>query len=175
MSPKDKNVIDCYQDHRQHGQSSIVVHALQKEDELAHAFRKRGVQPLDDTSLWACFGRLVNYKDSLPVSHDTLAMNIGFFFTAGYKTTAHLINWALFKLAANPDIQVTQSALYSSFNLFSVQLFVCLFVYASIHPPTHPHIHPSIILRVFVASFTCWHSHLFIHLLVSQACTVLKR
>ncbi|DBA70409.1 TPA: hypothetical protein ACH3X2_011822 [Trebouxia sp. C0005] len=77
----------------------------QKEDELAHAFRKRGEQPLDDTSLWACFSRLVNYKDSLPVSHDTLATNIGFFFTAGYETTAHLINWALFELAANPDVQ----------------------------------------------------------------------
>lgn len=80
---------------------------VQKEDELAHAFRKRGEQPLDDTSLWACFSRLVNYKDSLPVSHDTLATNIGFFFTAGYETTAHLINWALFELAANPDVQVT--------------------------------------------------------------------
>ncbi|KAA6427588.1 MAG: cytochrome P450 [Trebouxia sp. A1-2] len=77
----------------------------EKEDELAHAFRKRGEQPLDDTSLWACFSRLVNYKDSLPVSHDTLATNIGFFFTAGYETTAHLINWALFELAANPDVQ----------------------------------------------------------------------
>jgi len=91
--------------HRQHGQCSIGMHALQKEGEMAHAFRKRGAQPLDDTSLWACFGRLVNYKDSLPVSHDTLAMNIGFFFTAGYETTAHLVDWALFELAA--DVQVT--------------------------------------------------------------------
>ena len=74
---------------------------------MANEFRKRGLQSLENTSLWACFGRLVNYKDNTPASHDSLAMNIGFFFTAGYETTAHLINWALFELAANPAIQVT--------------------------------------------------------------------
>ena len=79
---------------------------LQKEDSMAHEFRRRGLQSSDNTSLWACFGRLVNYKDGTPASHDSLAMNIGFFFTAGYETTAHLINWALFELAASPAIQV---------------------------------------------------------------------
>ncbi len=74
---------------------------------MAKLFRGRGVQAPDNTSLRACFTRLVNYKNNEPVSHDTLAINIGSFFTAGYETTAHLINWALFELAAHPDLQVS--------------------------------------------------------------------
>ena len=83
---------------------------LQTEDELANLFRQRGLQPLSNTSLWACLGRLVNYKDGKPVSHDTLAVNTGFLMLAGYETTAHLITWALLELAADPALQVTCNA-----------------------------------------------------------------
>ncbi len=70
---------------------------------------QRGPQPESDTSLWACLGRLVNYKDGTPIPQDTLAANAGIFFAAGYETTAHAITWALFELAADPSIQVGQS------------------------------------------------------------------
>ena len=80
---------------------------LQKEDELAILFRQRGVQPLSNSSLWACLGRLVNYRDGKPVNHDTLAVNTGFLMIAGYETTAHLITWALLELASDLALQVT--------------------------------------------------------------------
>ena len=73
---------------------------------MAKAIQQRGVQPPDNTSLWACLGRLVNYKTGEPVCHDSLAANVGLLFIAGYETTAHLGNWALFEMAANTDIQV---------------------------------------------------------------------
>ncbi|KAL0048837.1 hypothetical protein WJX82_000386 [Trebouxia sp. C0006] len=66
---------------------------------------KRGVQPEANTSLWACLGRFVNYKDGSPIPSATIATNAGLFFGAGYETTAHAITWALFELAAEPSIQ----------------------------------------------------------------------
>lgn len=79
---------------------------MQNEDDLVKLFRGRGVQPMDNTSLWACLGRMVNYKDGKPVHHDTLAMNIGLFFIAGYETTAHTITWALLEVASDKTLQV---------------------------------------------------------------------
>ena len=66
----------------------------------------KGRQPEEDTSLLACFSRLVNYKDNSPLPRDTLAANVGIFFVAGYETTAHAITWALFELAADQSLQV---------------------------------------------------------------------
>ena len=80
--------------------------ALQHEDGLANLFKARGVQPLNNTSLWACLGRLVNYKDGKPVHHNNLAVNIGLFFIAGYETTAHAITFALLELASDIALQV---------------------------------------------------------------------
>ena len=82
---------------------------LQNEDDLVNLFRGRGVQPMDNTSLWACLGRTMNYKDGKPVHHDTLAMNIGLFFIAGYETTAHTITWALLEVASDKALQVNVS------------------------------------------------------------------
>lgn len=79
---------------------------LQSEDELANLFRSRGVQPTSNSSLWACLGRLVNYKDGTPVNHDALAINTRIFLVAGYETTAHLITWALLELASDRALQV---------------------------------------------------------------------
>lgn len=66
------------------------------------------MQPLDNTSLWACLGRLVNYKDGKPAHHDSLAMNTGLFFIAGYETTAHNITFALLELASHKAVQASQ-------------------------------------------------------------------
>ncbi|KAL3157252.1 hypothetical protein ABBQ38_001486 [Trebouxia sp. C0009 RCD-2024] len=77
----------------------------QYEDYLAEVICQRGRQPDSDTSLWACLGRLVNYKDGTPLPMPTLAANAGVFFAAGYETTAHAIAWALFELAADPSLQ----------------------------------------------------------------------
>ncbi|KAL3155121.1 hypothetical protein ABBQ38_011179 [Trebouxia sp. C0009 RCD-2024] len=77
----------------------------QSEDELANLFRSRGVQPTSNSSLWACLGRLVNYKDGTPVNHDALAINTRIFLVAGYETTAHLITWALLELASDRALQ----------------------------------------------------------------------
>ena len=64
------------------------------------------MQPEANTSISACLGRFVNYKDGSPIPSATLAANAGLFFGAGYETTAHAITWALFELAAEPSIQV---------------------------------------------------------------------
>ncbi|KAA6427914.1 MAG: cytochrome P450 [Trebouxia sp. A1-2] len=80
----------------------------QNEDNLAHEFKKRGVQPLDNTSLWACLGRLIDYKDGKPAHHDSLAMNTGLFFVADYETTAHTITFALLELASHKAERVRQ-------------------------------------------------------------------
>ena len=102
-------------------------------------------------------------------------MNIGFFFTAGYGTTAHLINWALFELAANPHIQVTLLCIHLSiFSLYIIVRSILSYIQSFVHPSIHPPTHPSSILVVFAASLIYWHLHLFIQLSVSQACTVLK-
>lgn len=77
----------------------------QNEDNLANELRRRGVQSLDNTSLWACLGRLVNYKDGKPAHHGSLAMNTGLFFVAGYETTAHNITFALLELASHKAVQ----------------------------------------------------------------------
>ena len=69
--------------------------------------KQRGVQPESENSLSACLGRLVNYKDGSPIPEDTVAVNAGLFFGAGYETTAHAITWALFELAADTSIQVS--------------------------------------------------------------------
>ena len=69
--------------------------------------KQRGVQPESEHSLSACLGRLVNYKDGSPIPEDTVAVNAGLFFGAGYETTAHAITWALFELAADTSIQVS--------------------------------------------------------------------
>lgn len=79
---------------------------MQYEDHLAELICQRGRQPDSDTSLWACLGRLVNYKDNSPLPRQTLAANAGIIFAAGYETTAHAITWALFELAADPGLQV---------------------------------------------------------------------
>ncbi|KAL3146214.1 hypothetical protein ABBQ32_002915 [Trebouxia sp. C0010 RCD-2024] len=55
------------------------------EDHLAEVIRRRGKQPDSDTSVWACLGRLVNYKDGSPLPMPTLA--------------------ALFELAADSNLQ----------------------------------------------------------------------
>ena len=95
---------------------------LQFEDDLAEQICQRGKQPDSDTNLWACLGRLVNYKDDSHLPRQTLAANAGIFFAAGYETTAHAITWALFELAADPSLQVgfklpAQGALISSLAL----------------------------------------------------------
>ena len=64
------------------------------------------MQPQENTALWACLGRAVNYKDVAPLHHDTLATNAGLFFGAGYESSAHACTRALFEVAANRDIQV---------------------------------------------------------------------
>ena len=79
---------------------------MQKEDDLADMIIKRGKQPETNTALWASLSRLTSYKNGGPISHGTLAANAGVFFAAGYETTAHTITWALFELAAQPDLQV---------------------------------------------------------------------
>ena len=79
---------------------------LQKEDSLAHLIRQRGVQPASNTSVWACLGRLTDHKTGAPVAPEVLAINIALFFLAGYETTAGTITWALFELAAQPQLQV---------------------------------------------------------------------
>lgn len=66
----------------------------------------RGKQAEDNTMLWACLGRAINYKDGSPLHHDTLAANAGLFFGAGYETSGHAVAWALFELAANPHLQL---------------------------------------------------------------------
>ncbi len=73
---------------------------------LVDLIKKRGVQPDSNTSLWACFSRFVNHRDGRPIHHDTLATNIGFFFLAGYDSTAHTITWALLELASDAQLQV---------------------------------------------------------------------
>ena len=82
---------------------------LQHEDELVALIKQQGVQPEDNTALWACLGRAVNYKDGSPIHHDTLATNAGLFFGAGYESTAHACTWALFEVAANQELQVEYS------------------------------------------------------------------
>ncbi|KAL3146212.1 hypothetical protein ABBQ32_002914 [Trebouxia sp. C0010 RCD-2024] len=77
----------------------------QYEDHLAEVIRDRGRQPESNTDLWACLGRLVNYKDDSPLPMPTLAANAGLFFAGGYETTSHAISWALFELAADPSLQ----------------------------------------------------------------------
>ncbi|KAL3131436.1 hypothetical protein ABBQ38_007748 [Trebouxia sp. C0009 RCD-2024] len=77
----------------------------QGEDDLAGRIRAKGFQPETNTSLWACLGRLKNYKDGTPIHPYTLATNIGLFMFAGHDTTAHTISWTLFELAAHMDIQ----------------------------------------------------------------------
>ncbi|KAL3155015.1 hypothetical protein ABBQ38_011538 [Trebouxia sp. C0009 RCD-2024] len=79
--------------------------ARQNEDVLANLIRKRGAQPTSNTSLWACLGRLVNYKDGKPVHQDALAMNAGLFFIAGYQTTSNTTTWALLELASDQGLQ----------------------------------------------------------------------
>ncbi|KAL3157249.1 hypothetical protein ABBQ38_001484 [Trebouxia sp. C0009 RCD-2024] len=87
-------------------EAKIVSTSIEQyEDHLAEVIRQRGRQPDSDTSLWACLGRLVNYKDGTPLPLPTLAANAGVFFAAGYETTAHAIAWALFELAADPSLQ----------------------------------------------------------------------
>ena len=73
---------------------------------MAAMIQKRGPQPEDNTSLWACLSRFVSHKDGGPIPVQTLAANAGIFFAAGFETTAHAISWALFELAANPTLQV---------------------------------------------------------------------
>ena len=73
---------------------------------MAGRIRAKGFQQETNTSLWACLGRLKNYKDGTPIHPYTLATNIGLFMFAGHDTTAHTISWTLFELAANLDIQV---------------------------------------------------------------------
>ena len=122
--------------------SSKPLVRLQSEDELANLFRKRGLQPLSNTSLWACLGRLVNYKDGTPVSHDSLAANTGFFMVAGYETTAHLITWALLELAADPPLQVTCNAGHS-------------YVHAYMPANMHAYIHITVHSIPYMSSWIC--------------------
>ncbi len=79
---------------------------MQNEDRLVKLFKERGMQPLENSSLWACLGRLVNYKDGKPAQHDSMAANTALFFIAGYETTAHTVTWALLELAADQSLQV---------------------------------------------------------------------
>jgi len=99
--------------------NGYVGSLLQKDDELADMIKQRGVQPETDTSLWACLGRFVNYKDGSAIPHDTLAANAGLFFAAGYETTAHAITWAPFELAADTSIQVGGLELVGYFACFA--------------------------------------------------------
>ena len=79
---------------------------LQKEDSLAQLIQQRGIQPTSNTSIWACLGRLTDHKTGAPIASEALAINVALFFLAGYETTAHTITWALFELAAQPQLQV---------------------------------------------------------------------
>ena len=94
---------------------------LQKDDELAAMIQKRGPQPENNTSLWACLSRFVSHKDGGPIPVQTLAANAGIFFAAGFETTAHAISWALFELAADPTLQVRAVRV-------STQTVVCMMI-----------------------------------------------
>lgn len=94
-------------------QTKAWLICLQNEDVLANMIRRRGSQPTSNTSLWACLGRLINYKDGKPVHQGALAMNAGLFFIAGYQTTSNATIWALLELACNKSLQVKDEALRS--------------------------------------------------------------
>lgn len=92
-------------------QASATVTELQTEESIAQLIRQRGVQPASNTSIWACLARLTDYKTGAPIALQGLAINIALFFLAGYETTAHTAIWALFELAAQPQLQVASSSI----------------------------------------------------------------
>lgn len=92
-----------------HRQVTHICTCLQLEDEKVANIKRRGVQPESNTSVWACLSRLVNFKDGSQLCNEAIAAQVQILFAAGFETTAHTITWALFELAANPELQVTPS------------------------------------------------------------------
>lgn len=93
----------------------------------------RGQQPDSNTALWACLSRLQDHKNGGSIHHDTLAANAGVFFAAGFETTAHAITWAVFELAADPELQVSHAIKQLK---QSSEQFLCCKFFALVHVST---------------------------------------
>ncbi|CAD7702104.1 unnamed protein product [Ostreobium quekettii] len=74
-------------------------------DWILKELRGRGEPAADDHSLWACLMRLKDPETGVPLDDELLCPEVATFILAATDTTAHQAMWAMFAIAALPDVQ----------------------------------------------------------------------
>jgi fatty acid synthase len=98
-------------------QKQVEAAIQQTERDVTMHVLSKGVQPEDNTQVWACLGRLKDTKTGAQLSELDLTAQVSSMFGAGFVTTAFAISWTLYELAAHPDIQARVQAELDSFGL----------------------------------------------------------